>query len=113
MISALVTNEIWHFQFHWFQTLGVLPTLREGCVLCFLLGRNLVLLFINIEVRFSVIFGFLGVVLSTRSLAVLLFSLVSVCLGSLFLFPFLKGGLGFGGVGQSGSAQFGTGQASA
>ena len=72
----------------------LLQLVRVILIGCFLLGRNLVILFITIEVLFSVIFRFLGVVLGGRSLAVLLFSFVSVCLASLFLFPFLKGGLG-------------------
>ena len=31
MMTALVTNEKWSFQFPWCRTLGVHPPLREGC----------------------------------------------------------------------------------
>ena len=31
MMTALVTNEKWPFQFPWCRTLGVHPPLREGC----------------------------------------------------------------------------------
>ena len=31
MMTALVTNETWPFQFPWCRTLGMNPPLREGC----------------------------------------------------------------------------------